>query len=539
MHIVPKNGRLVVGRVTSAFRTVLAVLCACSLAVPVNAKALPPGARSSAHADVQPLVVDWAGPLAPTEIVVLGRELLVRFSGPLSDAAVTQMPTALPTWIDGITTGYDTLLVVAKNERDFDVFEHNGWLIVDQVSPGPLAESPDLSAREQQPGSVRAPRRIERLQARYLADTGDSGQAVQVLDRLIREDPRDVESLVQLAQVDSQRGKWRRAVTNFEQALSVKPGLIAAEREKIRLEKEYGPQARLDFDYQKVQKGDRQFIVRFSARAQASERLEVGAILENRWLKVDKAQRPSGLQSAINEDRQRGEIYGTWEHKGPRATRIALLAGPTSVGTQVDHMIRHGDNAQSRFTFVFAKPYWDLVEGIVDGGTVDEIEARHERPLGKHFYTVVQGSLANYSLKNENHLAQTIGGGFEIYFKIKDLGPIRTIGYGLSADYLLNRKNRLLPDQSDVFFPMPIPTQEFHSFNLAIEDRLGDSFQYAIYSGYSYDRFGGKGPFVNAKLAYSPVDSAELGARITHAQTSGRGTEGSFILGGAYALWRF
>ncbi|NQV19946.1 MAG: hypothetical protein HQ511_00860, partial [Rhodospirillales bacterium] len=145
---MPKNRRSVVGMVTGAFRAALAVLCACSLVAPVNAKALPPAARSSTHADVQPLVVDWAGPLAPTEIVVLGRELLVRFSGPLSDAAVKQMPTVLPAWIDGITTGYDTLLVVAKNERDFDVFEENGWLIVDQMSPVPLEESPDLSIRE-------------------------------------------------------------------------------------------------------------------------------------------------------------------------------------------------------------------------------------------------------------------------------------------------------------------------------------------------------------------------------------------------------
>jgi hypothetical protein len=486
-----------------------------------------------------PLIVDWAGPLTPTEISVSGREILLHFAAPLAATAAQHMPKRLPSWVDGVSLGYDTLLVVAKHEQDFDVIEGDGWVIVDRIVPK-TAPTDTPSPRAGQPSrNSRPTRRVERLQARYLAVTGQSGQAVQVLDRLVREDPRDVESLVQLAQVDSQRGKWRRAVKNFEQALSIKPGMIAAEREKIRLEKEYGPQARLDFDYQKVKKGDRQFIVRFTARAQASERLEVGTILENRWLKVDNAQRPSGLQTPINEDRQRGEIYGTWEHKGPRATRIALLAGPSSLGVQADHMIRHGGDAQSRVTLTFAKPYWELVEGLVDGGTIDEIEARHERPLGPRFFVVVQGALANYSLKDEDRLAQTIGGGGELYYRFKNLGPVRAVGYGLDADYLLNRKTRLVPDLSDGFFPMPVPTQEFHSFNLAIEDRVGEHFEYAIYSGYSYDRFGGKGPFVNGTFAYSPVTSVEMGGRITHAQTSGRGTEGSFILGGAYALWRF
>jgi hypothetical protein len=315
--------------------------------------------------------------------------------------------------------------------------------------------------------------------------------------------------------------------------------MIAAEREKIRLEEEFGPQARLDFDYQKVKKGDRQLIARFMGRAQATDRLEVGAILENRWLKDDEVQRPSGLLSAINEDRQRGELYLTLEHKNPQATRLALLAGPSSLGVQVDHMIRHGSDKQSRITFAYSRPYWEMVEGIVDGGTIDEIELHHERPLGPRFFGVVKANVANYSLKNENHLAQTAGGGLEIYYRFRDFGPVRTIGYAVDADYLLNRKNRLLPDLSDTFAVMQVPTQEFHSLNLAIEDKIGENFKYAIYSGYSYDRFGGDGPFVNANLASKPLKSLEVGARITHAQTSGRGSEGSFLLGGAYALWRF
>jgi hypothetical protein len=492
-----------------------------------------------------PLVLDWLGTVTPSEIRVTGKEVLFRLSAPLKPSAAAQPPKDLPQWVDGVVTGYDTLLVIAKYDRDFDISEDSGNITVNLL---PEAEPADTSPADTSLidpttptlRSIRAPRRIERLQARYLAETGDSGEAVVMLDRLVQEDPKDFESLVQLAQVSNQRGKWRTAVKNFEQALSVKPGLIAAEREKIRIEEEYGPQMRLDFDYQKVEKGDRQFITRFSGRAPVNDRLEIGALLESRWLKDKNVQRPSGLlTNKIDENRQRGEIYATWEHDTPSATRLALLAGPSSIGFQADHMIRHGGEAQSRFTFAYARPYWDLVEGIVDGGTVDEIEARHERPLGPRFFLVTTAALSNYSLKNENKLAQTVGGGLEIYYRFKDFGPVRTIGYGLDAEYLLNRTSRLLPDLSDSFSPMPVPTQEFHSINVAIEDHVGERFKYAIYTGYSYDRFAGDGPFVNASLATNPLKSLEVGARITHAQTSGRGTEGSFLMGGAYALWRF
>jgi tetratricopeptide (TPR) repeat protein len=143
--------------------------------------------------------------------------------------------TAESDWIEGASCGFDTLLLRAARDVAFSVRASGNELIVTLSLSASRAGENGATERNSQ-------KRLDILEARVQGETGQFGEALDGLHRMLAENPEDPDVLTALANLELQAGQWRQAEVLYNRALARMPGNEDVLEARARLVREQGSQ---------------------------------------------------------------------------------------------------------------------------------------------------------------------------------------------------------------------------------------------------------------------------------------------------------
>lgn len=491
------------------------------------AKAAPPRLTAEASDDDAVMVIDWAR-TAVVETESEQGELLLRLDQPVDPKIVEGLAAKLPEWLESASTGYDSLLFVARPGVAFEV-QHVGRITHIRLSRIATDENAAKSPEDL---------RLEILRARLKARRGNTDEAKEKLADLQDKNPENADVLVELASIEQSVGSWRRASGLYQRALSLDPDRRDLASARRALDRENGSQIRLDWDYQQVQDGDLQIPIVATGRFLPTERLDAGFRLENRYLDDNEVLRVNGVAQAVTVNRQRGEIYVGVSPASGQRLEGALLGSPGGPGAALRYSFQTPDTLTS-VNAIFNQAYWELVEGIVDDGVQDRIGIRHEHQFSRRWSGDAGIGLNRFGIDPISTAATTVDLSASIRYLIPWEAADVTVGYSVNAQYVGTVETRR-DANGNAFNPMPLTDTEIHSLNASLSDVFLDDWRYVLFGSLSSDRFaGGIGPSVGGELYWAPTDDIELGLRAGHSRISGRGDDAVFTRFGGHLLVRF
>ncbi|MGQ3070401.1 MAG: tetratricopeptide repeat protein [Ferrovibrionaceae bacterium] len=455
------------------------------------------------------------------------RTVVLSFAEPIDPAAFGDVAGAE---IEGITLGYDTALLQFDRPVQASLDGPRNLVVADLPAPRvPLAAD-------------RGQLRLDILKAELEARTGDpvaARGALQALDLDTRGDP-DV--LTALASVEQQLGGWNRAISTYDRILETRAGDEGVIGERDRLERNYGPQVRTDLDWQEVKDQDRQWISRTTARAPVDQNTTVDGAVEARRVIAPNVVQPNGVQTNVATNKVRGEIAIAHDWGNGQETRAALYGQEGSAGIGASHRLRNGET-ETKVTAYYHKPFWDLVNGITDRGTVDGIELRREQPLWPRWSAAAGVTLSRYGVDGDDDVGRSLGVTAGLRYALVQDKPFVSIGYGFDGLFVTGVEARTNA-QGVRYQPLPLSKRQAHSLDIYATDHLpwiSDKLRYDAFLGYSVDPYNVNGVFGGLTLAYEATDRLEAGLRAAYSANSGTGTGtvAPVTRIGGYVLWRF
>ena len=464
-----------------------------------------------------------------------GRELVLRFDAPLDAAQLDELPRRFPGWIEGAQAGYDSALLRAVRPVDFRVAATGGTVTVAMRELPPPARVALPFEPPPPPGPTE--RRLDLARAQLLLESGRTIEAHSRLARLYRAAPQDRDVALKLAIAEERLGRLRRAASLYGKALSLAVDDPAAIREFARLNREVGRQVRLDQTVQWAGETETQYIVEFNAQAMAYAEDAVGLRVQNRLLEHDQLTRANGRSGAFSGSFQQADLTYVNENDLGLTTGH-VLAATESLGAALRHEM-HLDDLRVFAGAAVQAPAWDLVQGLVDGGTEDRLEAGLESPIGRFGVGSMQVSLSRYGVDGDGDVARSAGLIGNLRWRVPMAFDGLSLGYGFDAEYTLDVDQRL-DDDGVEFRPFPLTTTEIHSIDMSWGEDLTDYVRFDATLGYAYDRYNAKGPLGVLQVLYEPLADLQAGLGAGYSRTSGRGgEEQDFIRLGGFLAVRF
>lgn len=493
-------------------------------AVAIRAEATPEEAR---------VTFVWEKPVAviPT---VAGRELLLRFDRELRAPGLEFLPGSLTGWVESVQQGYDSLLLRASREVAFEIATEGGTVTVVLRPPPPGTVLVD------QPLTPDEDRRLRLLSAQLRLRLGEARAAREEIRAVISAYGRTLDAVVALAEVEQKLLNWQRAAELYTEALALSPGDRGLTRALAALARDYGDMMRIDLTRQVVDGGDNQHIVTTTTRIPILERFVVELSSDRRNLEIPVLRRPGGISEAFDSVRLRTEIgFVQGFDEEAASIRPALFLASGSLGAGFSAEQREG-TSRTRVAAEYHRPYWELPEGIADGGTRDRLELAHTRVLDleERWSTTFAAAFNRYGLDDDDDVAHSFNLLAEVSYAISLERPFLSIGYQADGEYVLGRTTRTAGN-GEKFAPLPINTREVHGVILFAGGALTDYIDYSVFAGYNFDRYNFRGLQYGGELSYEPIDALEFGLRYATSNTSGRGTEGTFTQYGIFAVGRF
>jgi hypothetical protein len=459
-----------------------------------------------------------------------GRELILEPGQALDGAALDALAAALEGWVVEFRFGYDTLLLGLAMSVQVHVESEGTALRVHLRREASPAALPDPDSADD--GSAT---RLARLRAQLRGAQGDALGARAALEGLRRDDPEDVQSMQLLAESEQRLGRWRRAVGLHDRVLELDPSAASVVQTKAALLREHGPFLRLDHELQEVRQGDRQHISRVDARLAAGHRASVELALEQRRVRAPFVQRADGALGPFKGERQRA---GVTLRVDTGAAEVALsgFASDAGPGAGAEWSVA-GNLGRSTLRAEFARPYWDYVESLVDGGTRSMLEAEHRVTLRDRWQLAGSAALNRYGIDGVSNAADSWRAQAAASYRLHDQAPFLSLGYRLDTEHVLSSRTRTNVDGT-AFAPVPVAAREAHSLELFVSHPLTDYVSLDAVAGYIYDRLNSRGPFAELALRYEPLPNLEMGLRLGRSFTAARGGDSALLRAGFYLLLR-
>ncbi len=477
-----------------------------------------------------------------------GRELVLRFSQGLPPSLIEDIRSRTNGWIDWGTIGYDSLLLHAGRSVRFRVQTKDGTLVIVELEAQPetaldgTQKKRPQSARQEEESALR----LARLRALWLAETGELFAARRKLADLHEQYPDRAELLPEMAGVEARLGQWQQAVAYYNQALEMgyrDPSVIAA---KAGLLYQYGPQLRLDMDWQQLHEADWQWIKQLSGRTTLGDWTQLGFLYEHRSIRDNELRRIDGYLGSFRGERDYFQVTLQRRFTWAAEARVSLSGGnEDAIGFRAEYSQRL-DLARIWVDADYHAPAWEYVEGVVDGGTVDRLTIGWERPARdgwrraaeEALSTFVTVSARNYGVKDDNSVAASYGMAAGVRLLLQEMAPRVSVGYRLDLEERTSVDTRY--HAGVAYHPLPVVSRQVHSMDALWFDRLSDYVRYEAGAGVRYDpKNEAGGPYVVANLIYEPWLGIEAGLRFIHSAGPYRGEYARYTRAGGYLLWRF
>jgi hypothetical protein len=202
--------------------------------------------------------------------------------------------------------------------------------------------------------------------------------------------------------------------------------------------------------------------------------------------------------------RHRAEIFAQQiSANGSRFIESLYLAGD-GPGTAFA-FTRPDWRGSTRVAVEYRRPYWEYVQGLLDGGRRDRMEIQRDQRLARHVNVWAAVSLNRYGVLDDPGAAESVGLSGAVIYLLRRDGSV-ALQYGFDGEFRTAIKS--LTDKSgQVFHPIPMVSREVHAPGVSVFRQLGPSLRADCFAGFAVDRLSGSGPFLEARLA------GELGRR--------------------------
>lgn len=461
-----------------------------------------------------------------------GRELLLLFDQPLDGARLDRIATELPGWVDGVQSGYDSLLLTVSGNVRFEVSKHATTVrlaLTSVTRPGSPPLTPETA---EEPGTVR----LSVVRARALLAAGELAAARDLLHELQALAPDDPEVLDLLAQTERQLGNPALAARLLGRLQALAPTRRDVATAAAELRREVGSRVRFETLSLTYKDADRQLVTRGRAEVMVTPAATLGAVVENRRLKRSNLQRADGSIDDFDGSRQRGEVYAELRSAWG-LTHAGLFAAERTIGLGLTHQL-DALGGRTLFQAAWHEPYFETAEAIADAGTRDRLRIRHDRVLVAGLTAGLGASLNSYGIDGESGLTTSIGVEGGMRREILSGDPIVTVGYSLDAEYVQSHDTRINV-QGATYDVMPVDSREQHTLDMAVDGTVTEALRYSLFGGYVFDRLGGDGPTAGLNVVYAPLPELEMGVQASTSISSTRGAGSKVQSVGAYVEWRF
>ena len=467
-----------------------------------------------------------------------GRELLIRFDGPVDGQALDALAREVPEWVDYVNVGYDDFVIHSPAPASFLLTSQaNGLTIV------------MTRAAEQKPaeGNNQSDAELLHLESALNLTTRKFESHTQ-LTELAGAHPNDSRVLADLAVADERLGRWRPSLDHYNRSLEIEPGSIHTLKGKSYLHALQGPHFRLDQWYRDTSNEEIQWITRAHVREFVTDNYTVGATYEHRYIDDSiQRQRFDGSIGVFEGHRNRYEAFVERAHEFA-ATRLSLVGQEGTPGAALAHL-KELPFGKLLLRGAYREPYWVFVEGLADEGTADRLQAAWIYEGHSHFGGEFQGAspvtgsvgttVNRYGLGDDDHVAESLELQIELRYRFLNRWPGLSVGYGFDAEYV-NLTATRTDINGNTFHPIPLENTQVHSWDVALSHDLTHHLHFDLTTGFSYDnRIGSSGPFVYSSLIYDTLKHLQLGLNIEFNQESNRGLDSTFTQFGGFLVWRF
>jgi hypothetical protein len=460
-----------------------------------------------------------------------GRDILISFASalPSFDAATLQARSAA--WIEGISVGYDSLLIRLAEGAMAEVSHSTTHLELKITAKSAEAEQekpPDLE-NVSTPNDRTGALRLRLLRAQLMLQNQQLALARGSFTRLREILPERPEPATGLAAVEWQAGKWRRSLELYREATALggeTPDLISA---RAAVERTQASRVSVGLDERRSYGGTLTAPVKVTlAELKGVQRLnEAWRInLEADWAQVrtDAVRRTNGVIEAFSGQRSRGLLAAQHDAVNGAVTTGSLFLGSSASGLGFNYR-RPDDRGSTHIALEGRRENWDYVEGLVDGATRDRFAIGRTQRFTADFAGRIEIGANRYRRENEGQLGRSTSVAAEL--RLNRLGGVAGLStiYSINGEYVSDQTTRISAN-GERFAPLPLVNREVHSLTLGYVRRSkGSSAEGVVifdgYAGFGSDRYGLSGEIAGASLSYvkGPV---EFSFRLNHVRNVGR-----------------
>lgn len=486
------------------------------------------GLRTEIGPETMRILLIWPKPVH-FESSTHQRELVLRFDRPVQAPGMDRLPAKAPEWIEGVVSGYDSILVLAARDVRYLVSREGNTVIVQLTPETPHPES--ITEEE-----AHSQLRLDLLQARLYVERGRLDRAHELLTRLAAERPQNLDILANLARLEHTIGRWRRADRLYEEALQQSPDNEDVLASQIYLRGEQAPRIRVDEEHKTVVGRWSEQLTRVSGHSILSPGLRIGGTYDLNQVEANGVQRSDGRTEPFDGSRQRGEFYVEYDFEGGSRLRGSAFGGRSTWGAGMQFS---NPDAWGRTSVQvdFQRPFWEFIEGVVDEGVRDRIEVERRLRAGTRWNGWGNVSLNRYGLGGDDDVAKSVGVAGGMALTLLKSEPTINLEYGFDGEYRKSIESRTGFDGAP-FHPLPLISREVHSLGTQILAPIVSHFTANGYGGYLWDRLGGQGPFFGLRLTFDTP--ADFGAQVWFDRRLNSINTGERVNRfGGRLLWRF
>lgn len=475
--------------------------------------------------DAQPVLVqslDGEMPLIQT--MSGGSELKLQFPRPLP-ANFQVLQGESPSWVAYTSTSYDTALIVAQS----------GYILQANATPSGLMVS---AAPASNAGSMEAMRqrylRLQLLYSRLELETGAVDKALARLESLSPSYNETPEYRGFQANAEYYAGNMKRALNLIKRAQAQDPQNEDIAYLRRNIERFHAEHLKLDHEYQIL--GDHKMhITTLEARKQYNNNLEVAAQYQNNFIDTDLVRRASGALLRADGHRWRATLSLAKFMEDSSVIEGSLYANRDTPGAGLSYQFTHPFGTTQVYA-QYHKPYWDVVEAVVEDTTRDRAGLWHLWRPNPKWSVRVDGGYNRYNIENENNFADSLGMQATVLRSLWDKQPYVALAYGFDGEYMLGRVQRGNGAPGVSYKLVPLRTREVHALSGIFYHDFTRDTNGELSLGYAADRLGGHGPAVEARLTHYLTDDVDLQLR-TRYGLDAQETDNDALSVGGYVRW--
>lgn len=415
-------------------------------------------------------------------------------------------------------------------------------------SPRPREEAQaesDVPPEEADPGNEQGRLRLRLLEAQILAETGRIAEARRRFEALRLEMPTSPEPLSGAANVALRTGRWREAMTYYQEALLLDPENPAITSAIEGIARSAAPRLRGEFEYRETKGAPgagraTAYIGGVSGQRTFGDGWRLGFVAEVAQVEATQVQRRDGAVGPFSGLRERGELFLQRDRGDGLVLTGSLFFAPHSVGAGF-RAERTDDTGATTLRAEYRRPNWDFFESLIDYGTRDRAAVGRRQLIATNLTGRLEIGVNRYGFRDDRDVASTFSASGEL--RLGNLANIRSlsISYILDGEYLLSGEEQTARG-GQLFGINPIRDREVHALALGYSGVRGTSaaegiFSYEATGGYAVDRYGKAGPIIYASLGYL-LNSFEVRLRGSFVQNVGR-SRGTTTVLGASLTWFF